>query len=514
LNGPIGRESTPLKVLCLEDSTRDVEIIREALLDAGYTLDFNATSTEKGFVSLLRSRAYGVILSDFRLPGFDAFGALRWSREICPKTPFICVSGSIGEETAIELLKSGAVDYILKDRLTRLPFAVKRALDEAEDRDARRQAEEVLRESEDKNSALVNHSLDAILLTRPDGTVLSANQAACDMFGWSEEEICQRGSPSLVETNDPRLAPALEARVRKGSFRGELTFLRKDGTAFLCEVSSVMFSDRNGQQLTSMIIRDVTERKKAEQEILSLNTELEQRVRNRTLQLAAANRDLESFAYSVSHDLRAPLRGIDGWIGVIMQEHEHQLNESVRLYLDKVRFEVKRMGEMINGMLEFSRITRTEMRRERVNLSALSDGIIGRLRENDRGRDIRCSIQPERWTEGDPVLIEILLTNLFDNAWKFTGGKPDAQIEFGWSEDGNKQVFFVRDNGVGFDKRHADALFTPFKRLHKQSEFPGTGIGLATVQRIINRHGGRIWAESEPGKGATFYFTLAEEPQV
>jgi PAS domain S-box-containing protein len=299
MDGRIPKQ-TQLRVLCLEDSTRDAEIIRESLNDAGFELDFKWTATEKEFRSLLSSQTYDVVLSDFRLPGFDAFGALRWSNEICPKIPFICVSGSIGEETAIELLKRGAVDYILKDRLSRLPFAVKRALEEAEEKEARRHAEEVLRESEEKYSAFVNYSLDAILLTSPDGRILSANPAACDMFGRPEDEICRLGREYLFDATDPRWVPALEERARTDRFRGELTFLRKDGTPFPCEVSSTVYLDRNGQQRMSMIIRDVTDRVRAQEQIkMSLREkeimlkEIHHRVKN-NMQVISSMLSLES----------------------------------------------------------------------------------------------------------------------------------------------------------------------------------------------------------------------------
>jgi PAS domain S-box-containing protein len=296
-----------LRVLCLEDSKRDAEIINEWLTDAGFNLDFRWTANETEFKSLLSAETYDIVLSDFRLPGFDAFGALTWALEISPEVPFICVSGSIGEETAIELLKKGAVDYILKDRLTRLPFAVKRALEEAEQKKAMMQAEEILRESEARYSALVNHSLDAILSTSPDDRILSANTAACIMFGYPEEEICRLGRGGLADPTDRQWAAFMEERARTGRFRGELRFLRSDASPFPCEVSSTVYLDRNGQQRMSMVIRDITDRVKAEEQIRAslrekevMLKEIHHRVKN-NMQVISSLLSLESQRTSDPH---------------------------------------------------------------------------------------------------------------------------------------------------------------------------------------------------------------------
>jgi signal transduction histidine kinase len=249
-------------------------------------------------------------------------------------------------------------------------------------------------------------------------------------------------------------------------------------------------------------------RQQAEAEINVLNLELEGRVRERTAQLEAANRELEAFSYSVSHDLRAPLRGIDGWTLAFLEDYAHRLDDRGRTYLERVRTETQHMGILIDDMLSLSRVGRTEMQREPVDLTALAWDIIGRLRETGPERLMEFVIQDGLTAVGDPQLLEIALSNLLDNAWKFTGKRPGGVIEFGRVPQEGQPVFFVRDNGAGFDLAYADNLFGAFQRLHKASEFPGTGIGLATVQRIVHRHGGRIWAEAVADQGATFYFTL------
>ena len=249
-------------------------------------------------------------------------------------------------------------------------------------------------------------------------------------------------------------------------------------------------------------------RQQAEAEIRALNRELEARVQERTVQLMAANRELEAFSYSVSHDLRAPLRGIDGWTLAILEDYAPRLDDQGRTYLERVRTETQHMAQLIDDLLSLSRVGRAEMHREPVDLTALAWTIIGRLRETGPERKVEFVLQEGLTAVGDPQLLEIALSNLLDNAYKFTGKRPQGLIEFGRVPQEGQAVFSVRDNGAGFDLAYADKLFGAFQRFHKASEFPGTGIGLATVQRILHRHGGRVWAEAAVDRGATFYFSL------
>lgn len=238
---------------------------------------------------------------------------------------------------------------------------------------------------------------------------------------------------------------------------------------------------------------------------------LEERVRSRTQELEQSNRELEAFSYSVSHDLRGPLRAISGFAGLLQERHYDHLDAESRHYLDRIQAGTLRMSSLIDDLLELGRVTRMELRREAVDLTALAETIATRLRERSPKRRAQIDIERGLAGRGDTRLLEIVLENLFDNAWKFTASRPIARVRFGVREVEGERAFFVEDNGVGFDARYAPNLFGVFQRLHSNADFPGTGVGLATVQRIVQRHGGRIWAEAELDRGATFYFTMAGE---
>lgn len=257
-----------------------------------------------------------------------------------------------------------------------------------------------------------------------------------------------------------------------------------------------------------LTMRIANTHQKVESERL-LKAQLEQRVNERTAELQVANRELEAFSYSVSHDLRAPLRAIDGFSQVLIEDYAGQLDEQGKKYLERVRLATQRMGYLIDDMLTLSRLTRTEMRREPVDLSAIAAEVLADLQRTDPERTVECRIESGLVAEGDAQLLRVALVNLLGNAWKFTGKTTNPRIEFGVNRsDTGTMEFFVRDNGAGFDMAYAEKLFGVFQRLHPVSDFPGTGIGLVTVQRILHRHGGKIRGVGVPDQGATFYFTL------
>lgn len=282
-------------------------------------------------------------------------------------------------------------------------------------------------------------------------------------------------------------------------------------SALIATVARLRSSAKKLGENALVLRKEIEERRRAETEVQGLNEKLERRIRERTRELEAMNRELEAFSYSVSHDLRAPLRSIDGFGQALVEDCQESLSEAGGEYLQRIRSATSRMARLIDDLLGLARVARTELRREKVNLSSLAGRIIADLREREPNRQAEVRIAEGMTAEGDPRLLAVVLENLLGNAWKFTAKRDDVRIEVGVTQREKQEVHFVRDNGAGFDMSYADKLFGPFQRLHSAQDFPGTGIGLATVQRIVGRHGGRVWATGAVGKGATVSFTLWEE---
>jgi len=326
-------------------------------------------------------------------------------------------------------------------------------------------------------------------------------------------EALAKGEPQIIDTHSLPAGPDKEALLASGverymavpmiaggeligaiSFGGPPGPFPRDRVGIAMEVAT---------QLAIVIMQARLRERVARQA-----QELELRVRARTKDLEAAIRELESFSYSVSHDLRAPLRSIDGFSQILLEEYHEKLDDDGKKHLARIRASAQRMGELIDDLLELARVSRAELRREPVSLSDIAHELVSELRNGERGRAVRCEIQDGLVAKADPRLMRVVLANLLGNAWKFTSKVPQASIAFGAEPRSGNSAYFVRDNGAGFDAAYIDKLFQPFQRLHGESEFPGTGIGLATVQRIVHRHGGRAWAEGSVNGGATFFFTL------
>jgi signal transduction histidine kinase len=315
----------------------------------------------------------------------------------------------------------------------------------------------------------------------------------------------------------PMLSIAATARevVTRRDYSLRATKMSNDEVGTLVDAFNAMLAEieaRAGEleRSNTGLQNEIAERSRVEREVWRLNRELDSRVRERTLQLENANAELESFAYSVSHDLRAPLRSIDGYSEALVEDLGDTLPAEARRYLDKIRGSTRRMGQLIEDLLNLSRLSRADLRPTTLDLSAMARQVVDALRQGAPGREVEITIWENMKAVGDPRLVRIALENLLENAWKFTGGIERPAIEVGSMQEEGRSVYFVRDNGVGFDMAYSGKLFGVFQRLHGQNEFPGTGIGLATVHRIVQRHGGRIWVNAAPGKGAVFFFTLSD----
>jgi PAS domain S-box-containing protein len=347
---------------------------------------------------------------------------------------------------------------------------------------------------------------DAIVSANQNGEIIYLNSAAERMFGWPSGEAI--GQPLTIlmpgrfhQAHMNGLARFLETReARLIGQTVEVVGCRKEGLEFPVELTLSVW-EQEGISFTG-IIRDITQRK-----------ELEQRLAEHTTALETANLDLEAFSYSVAHDLRTPLRSLDGFSQALLEDYADKLDEQGQEFLGRIRGAAQQMGELIDDLLLLSRVTRNKLLCESVDLSALAKSVLASLQKNEPQRKAELIIAEGLITNGDARFLRIVLENLLGNAWKFTGKCPMTRIEVGAQQEKGRPVFFVRDNGTGFDMAYAHKLFGVFQRLHLASEFEGTGIGLAIVQRIVQRHSGRVWAEGEVGRGATLYFTLNEEAQ-
>jgi PAS domain S-box-containing protein len=387
----------------------------------------------------------------------------------------------------------------------------------------RKRAEEALKDSEERKRVILESSLDAIISIDDAGRIIEWNSAAQDIFGYSSEQVLGKEMAALL------IPPRLREAHRKGlaqyqhtgagpvvGKRLEFAGLRADGIEFPVELA-IVHTPLGGKATFTAFVRDITDRKRYEEELRQLNAELEERVRQRTAQLEAANQELEAFSYTVSHDLRAPLRAIDGFTRKLTMEFEAELPAEAARQLGRVRANAQQMGKLIDDLLTFSRLGRQPLRKQSLAPGDLVRQVIEDLRPEWEGRQVEFHVEdlPECALpdcQGDPALLRQVFINLLSNALKYSRQRAPAVIQVGSYQDAlGENVYFVKDNGVGFDMRYADKLFGVFQRLHLADEYEGTGVGLAIVQRIIHRHGGRIWAEAEVDQGATFYFTLAHD---
>lgn len=495
--------------------------------------------SELAYRTLLESLADGVFVAqDYRfvfanpaLPAMlgytlDEFVGLGFGRVVAPEfLPLWTqrfeqrIGGGIEPPRHYEarfLRRGGAEELWIELRASRLAFRGRPAvLGIVRDIGERKRAEAARCESEARAQLIFETSPLAMLVVDARRRIVQANGRANELFRRPPEQLIGLPVEALIPERFRAHHPALvsgyfqhpEARaLGKGR---DLHGVRADGEEFPCEVSLGPVA-MGGELHVIVSIVDITPRKRAEEEIRRLNADLERRIEERTAELRAANQELESFAYAVSHDLRGPLRAMSGFSQALVEDYGESLAGEARVYLEQIGLASRRMGELIDGLLQLSRSTRGELRRDRVDLSALAERLLAELARTEPSRRVAWRIEPGLTARGDARMIEVVLRNLLGNAWKYTAGTaaPMIRVHAERRPEDRNRLFHVADNGAGFDMAYAGKLFQPFQRLHRQEEFPGLGIGLATVQRIVQRHGGTIQAVAAPGQGAMFSFTL------
>lgn len=510
-------------ILMIEDNPGDFRLVREYLHErfgAGVELRHAGTLAEG--LARLRSAPVDVVLLDLGLPDSEGLQTFHAVNDTAPTTPIVILSGSQDERAAALAVQVGAEDYLAKHHVDGLSLA--RAMRHAVQR---RQLTETLRHSESRYRTIVETAEEGILLLDGVGHMAFANARLHQMLGVSPNDDAQApasagllGRP-LGEWLDAGQQEALQTLLatRPGERSSAELRLRRagGGTLWVVAAAGCPRQELGDPEQRVVMLTDISGRKLAEGQLLELKAELEARVARRTAQLQALNAELESFNYTVAHDLRTPLNGILGFAALMRDDDASPLPAPQAQRLGGIERSARGMDALIGGLLDLARLQRQPLAFAELDLSALARSVSERLSAAAPERQLLWEIEPGLHARGDPTLIGNVLANLLHNAWKYSATKPVAVIHIGQMPahrlpPGTPAVYFVRDNGVGFDMADAAQLFGSFQRLPSSQGFEGSGIGLATVRRIIERHGGRVWAESRPGQGASFYFTLVPAP--
>ncbi|MDB5867777.1 MAG: domain S-box protein [Polaromonas sp.] len=509
-------------ILIVDDESQNRKLLEVLLQPEGYATRSAASGKEA--LALVAQSAPDLILLDIMMPEMDGYqvAALLKADPTTANIPIIMVTALADRSARLAGLHAGAEEFLTKpvDR-AELWLRVRNLLRLKEYGDLLRNHSRNLELQVQARTAelqlfrtAMDATADAVFLTNCSAMrFVEVNATACILLGYTREELLgmSLAQPAVLG----ELALVFDTIIEgTANALTETCLRRKDGSEVQVEVHRQTLQS-NGQWSMVGVVRDITERKQAQQEILRLNAGLEERVRQRTEQLLAANQELEAFSYSVSHDLRTPLSTINGFSALLNKDiSAHGGSERSKHYLTRIRAGVVQMGELIDALLSLAQVSRTILRREQVDVSGMAQTILNRYCERDPARIVELSIEPALAAHGDPRLVRQVLENLLGNAWKFSGQQAQSLITLKRANgpDGQEE-YAVRDNGIGFDMAYSAKLFGAFEQLHSRPEFSGHGIGLATVHRIITRHGGSIRAESVPGQGATFYFTLGKQQE-
>jgi PAS domain S-box-containing protein len=500
-----------LRILMVDDSEADASLILIILRREGYEVISKLVDTPDAMLAALQSQDWDIITSDHAMPQFSAPAALELARQHCSNVPFFIVSGEIDLNLAVSLMRNGAKDYIKKSDLPRLIPAIERELREEKLQKTAQEVQNKLEYSEIKYRRLFETAQDGILILDADtGQINDVNPFLLKMLGYSKDNFLEKKLWDIGVFHDEKKSKKLFLEMQKRGFvrYKNLPLETSTGKTISVEFISNIYLV-NTIKVAQCNIRDMTEHVVDERKIHKLNQELERRVLERTLQLETLNKELESFSYAVSHDLHAPLRRIMAFTDALKEAITCQKSEEGVNLIEKIRVSTQRMNSLIGALLELAHLSRQPIDRQLVDLSAIAQRIAKDLLESQPNRKVVFKIAGGIHAYGDILLLRSVLENLLGNAWKYTSRHVSALIEFGTilQADG-RTAYFVRDDGAGFNTAYSDKLFGAFQRMHSDQEFPGLGIGLATVKRIILRHNGQVWVESVVGKGTTFFFTL------
>ena len=500
----------PTRILLVEDNPGDARLMLE-LLSRVPAAKFALDRVDRLAPALARLQVapVDVILLDLGLPDSQDYETFATVHGAVPDIPIIVLTDLNDDVMAVRVVHEGAQDYLVKGQVN--GQVLWRAICYAIERQGVRVQ---LRTAERRWKAIIGTALDAVIIMDAAGIITDWNERAEKVFGWPAAEVVGRLLSDTIVPPQYRAAHqrGIEHFLKTGTGpilgkRVELTALRKNGPEFPVEltVTPIRLGDA---WLFCAFLRDISDRHEGEREIKQLHEDLEGRVAQRTSALAAVNHDLEAFTYSVSHDLRAPLRHVSSFVRILVEEFQDTLDPKARHYLKRIEDGAQRMSHLVDDLLTLARVGKQDLQLRATPLAPIVERIILALKSETTERQIDWQVGELPVVQCDAGLMGIVLTNLLSNAVKYTRPRERAVIAIGQTERDGEQVLFVRDNGVGFDMKYADKLFGVFQRLHRAEEFDGTGVGLATVERIAHKHGWKIWAEALVDQGATFFFTF------